>query len=355
MKGVMNARKRVTLAVIISATVSLLWCGAAREAAAYVENFESYTNGMGARDIPGWNSPTVGGLGNGNYTVWQNSEIDVTPGGNPSYGSAGYNNSQGLEAKFAGSGSTISQAGVLDTLTGGNILDNSQPGAGVFSMQVRLTSYAMADSGNTNMTNAGTGNTFGGNSAILYLGSGMQWTTSGNKFFWTNATAFAVYFYADNNGADTSIFTDTKATQNSSWLPGFGATLGTQPSWSYRNDSNNTAWARDTWYTVQLSNITLNASGNSVTNATAELTIYNSQTSAVLLDTMITAQGGSSNAWGHSFTQINQIGFADARIGAVDDIDNITLVPEPSTALLTLGGLLGAVAMIRRRRQHTQE
>jgi hypothetical protein len=353
----MNLQRRV---VIISATISLLCCGAAREAVAYTEDFESYTNGMGARDIPGWNSPTVGGSGNGNYTVWTNSEITVTPGGNPSYGSAGYNNSQGLEAKFAGSGSTISQAGVLDTLSAGNVLNNSQPG--LFSMQVRLTSYAMADTGNTNMTSigpGGTSETIEGNSAILYLGSGMQWSASANKFFWTNATAFAVYFYGSNSGTDsntTSIFTDSKAAEGASWQPGFGATLGTQPSWAYREDTNNTSWLRDTWYTVQLSNITLNAVGGQATNATALLSIYESSNPNIMLmsNVLITAQGGNSNAWGSSFTQINQIGLADAHANAVDDFDNIVLVPEPSTALLTLGGVF-TLAMMRRRRQRAKE
>lgn len=339
----MKLQRRV---VVICATISLLWCVAAREAAAYTEDFESYTNGMGARDIPGWNSPTIGGSGNGNYTVWQNSEINVTPGGNSSYGSAGYNNTKGLEAKFAGSGSTISQAGVLDTLSGANVLNNSQPG--FFSTQIRMSSYAMADSGNTNMTNAGTGTTFGGNSSILYIGSGMQWSTSANKFFWTNATAFAVYFFAGDNGVNNSVFTDTPGTENASWLPGFGATAGTQPSWSYRNDTNNTAWARDTWYTVQMSNILL---PGKATNATAHLQIFNSQTSAMLLDTIITGQGGNLNAWGTTFNQINQIGWADARIGAVDQIDNIVLIPEPSTALLTMSGLFGVATMMRRRRR----
>lgn len=342
----MKLQRRV---VVVCATISMLCCGAAREASAYTEDFESYTNGMGARDIPGWNSPSVGGSGNGNYTVWSNSEINVTPGGNPSYGTAGYAGSQGLEAKFAGSGSTISQAGVLDTLTGTNIVNNSSPA--FFSAQIRMSSYAMADSANTNMTNAGTGTTFGGNSAILYIGSGMQWNTGQNKFYWTNATAFAVYFFAGDSGVNNSIFTDAQASENASWQPGFGATAGTQTSWAYRNDTNNTAWARDTWYTVQLLNISM---PGVATNATAELKIFNSQTSAVLLDTTITGQGGNSNAWGSTFNQINQIGFADARIGAVDDLDNIMLVPEPSTVLLTVSGLFGMATMMRRRRRQQQ-
>jgi hypothetical protein len=341
--------KRQRQSVLICATALLLWCGAARETAAYMENFESYTNGMGVRDIPGWNAPSVGGAGNGNYTVWQNSEINSYS--NINYGAVGYNNSQGVEVKFAGSGSANSQAGALRTLTGGDILDNSQPG--FFSMQVRLSSWAIGGTGNTNLLAGGSGTTYGGNSAMLYLGSGMQWNTSQNKFYWTNATAFAVYFFAGDNGVNSSIFVDGKAAENSSWQPGFGATAGTQTSWAYRNASNTTAWARDTWYTVQMQNITLNASGGQATNATAALTIFESDNPNVkLLDNyLITAQGGSSNAWGTAFTQINQIGFADVRIGAVDTFDNIVLIPEPSTAVLCVSGLLGLATVVRRRQR----
>jgi hypothetical protein len=96
----------------------------------------------------------------------------------------------------------------------------------------------------------------------------------------------------------------------------------------------------------------LNAIGGQATNATALLSIYESSDPNIMLlsNVLITAQGGNSNAWGSSFTQINQIAFADAHANAVDDFDNITLIPEPSTVLLTLSGVFSVAMMMRRRR-----
>jgi hypothetical protein len=345
--------------VVGCATVSLLWCVAAREAAAqYSENFDSYTNGTPMTSVSGWQAP-VGGSGNGQFNVWADSEIDADNTNTPpiNYGPAGYNLTQGMETKFASGGNATLQTGALDTMTGANIINTSSTSP-FFSTQIRLSSYQINGPGNTNVNQA-VNNTDNGvaNSFMLYLGTGIQYGSgaTAGKMILTNAQAFVVYFESgkDVAGGTNTIWTEGQGSATPSYTPGFSATAGGATSFDYRNNINN-QWSRDTWYTVQLSSISL---GGSTTNNTAVLNIFASDNPSDLIvsNLIITAQGGSSNAWGNTMSQINQIGFAETRQNGVDDIDNIVLIPEPGTVMLTVSGLFGMALVMRRRRRYPQQ
>jgi hypothetical protein len=340
--------------VVVCATVSLLYCGAAREAAAYSENFDSYTNGTPMTAVSNWQAP-VGGSGNGQFNVWADSEIDADNTNTPpiNYGPAGYNLTQGMESKFASGGNATLQTGAMVTMTGGDIMTTNNSNI-FFSTQIRLTSYEINGAGNTNVYQPQSNTDVGiANSYMLYLGTGIKYgsgSTAG-KMILTNASAFVVYFESgkDVAGGTNTIWTEALGSTTPGYTPGFSATAGGATSFNYRNNISN-QWSRDVWYTVQLSSISL---GNTTTNNTAVLNIFASDNPSNLIvsNLIITAQGGSAGAWSNTMNQIDQIGFAETRQNAVDDIDNLVLIPEPSTVLLTLSGLLGMATMMRRRRR----
>jgi hypothetical protein len=329
------------LVLVICGTVSLLWLGAAREASAYSEDFDSYTNGTPMTAVPNWQAPP-GGSGNGQFNVWADSEIDANNTNTPpiNYGAAGYAGTQGMESKFASGGSTISQEGAMVTMTGSDVITSGTV-APFFSTQIRPANQYVYQP--QQPTDNGIANSY-----MLYLGTGIQYNNSSSKMFWTNASAFVVYFEsAADSGGPNTVWTETPGTATPSYTPGFAANAAGTNDFNYRLNAS-TTWSRDTWYTVQLSDF---AFGSATTNCTAVLNIFASSNPSDILvsNLVISAQGGNSNSWGQSFSQINQIGFAETRQNGVDDIDNITLVPEPSTVVLTLSGLLGAATVMRRR------
>lgn len=341
--------------VVVCAMVSLLWCVAARETLAYDETFDSYTNGTPMTAVPNWQS-TPGGSGNGQFNVWADSEIDADNTNSPpiNYGAAGYALTKGMESKFASGGNATLQQGAMVTMTGSDIM-TTNTSAIFFSTQIRLTSWQIGGTGNAYVAPGTTNNAGAANSYMLYLGTGIQYgsgSTAG-KMILTNAQAFVVYFESgmDVVGGSNTVWTEGRGAAKATYTPGFAANAAGAASFTTKTT---TQWSRDTWYTVQLSSISL---GGSTTNDTAVLNIFASDNPANMLvnNLVITAQGGSSNAWGNAMTQINQIGFAEARNNGVDDIDNVILIPEPSTALLTMSGLFGVATMMRRRRQHKRE
>jgi hypothetical protein len=323
--------------LLVYAVVPILLCSTAQKAGAVSEHFDSFPDGTALSAMPGWQAPA-------DYVIRQNTQIDkfstnVGSLGYPGviYGSAGYTNSQGVEADFQ---TTISGAngtqirGALWTLTGGDAV--SQNGA-VFQAQVRLSSYGVGGTGNTNTVadpNSG---------MELLIGTGFSFTTNGSNPVYndTNATAFAVYFY--DNGTETPagyrLYTDRVGYSD--------ATHGT-PGFSMSGLTNWTSyvanWTRDTWYTVQLSNIVFASSLG--TNATALLTVFASANPTVMLysNVLVRSQAGRGasggligapvNDWvtAGQFTNINQIAFGIGRANGVDTIDNISL-EAPSSPL----------------------
>lgn len=343
-------------AVVVCMTVSMLCCATAHKALAYDETFDSYTNGTPMTSVSGWQAPP-GGSGNGQFNIWADSEIDADNTNSPpiNYGAAGYNLTQGMESKFASGGNATLQMGALDTMTGANIVTASTT-APFFSTQIRLTSYQIGGTGNTNVAPGTVANSGIANSYMLYLGTGIQYGSgaTASKMILTNASAFVVYFEsAADSGGPNTVWTEAQGAATSAYAPGFAANAAGTNDFNYRLNAS-TTWSRDTWYTVQLSSISL---GGPTTNDTAVLNIFasNNPSDMLVSNLIITAQGGSSNAWGNAMTQINQIGFAETRQNGVDDIDNVILIPEPNTALLTMSGLFGVAMMMWRRQRRCRQ
>jgi hypothetical protein len=324
--------------LMVCAVIPMFCCGIGQKAKAVSQDFDSFTNGTALNSVSGWQAPA-------DYVIRQNTQIDEfsTNAGSLGYpdvvyGSAGYTNSQGVEADFqtSSTGNNLTRVrGALWTLSGGNAV--SQNGA-VFQAQVRLSSYGIGGSGNTN-TVADANNGF-----ELLVGSGFNFVTNGAnlEYDYTNATAFGLYFY--DNGTESPagyrLYTDLVGNSDTvHGTNGFSMSILTQWTSFVAN------WTRDTWYTVQLSNIVFTSV--SMTNATALLTVYESDNPSVMLysNVLIRSQsgpkasgglveatnmvtGGVSGNWVTAglFTNINQIAFGEGRFNGVDTIDNISLV-----------------------------
>jgi hypothetical protein len=327
--------------LLVYAVVPMLLCSAAQKAGAVSQHFDSFTNGTPLNNVPGWLAPA-------DYVIRQNTQIDkfstnVGSLGYPGviYGSAGYTNSQGVEADYQASASGANWTkirGPLWTLTGGDVVNQQNTGA-VFQAQVRLSSYGVGGTGNTNtVADANSG-------LELLIGSGFSYITNGSNpcYNFTNATAFGVYFY-DNGTATPAgyrLYTDrVNFSDATHGTPGFGMGSSTTNWTSYVAN-----WKRDTWYTVQLSNFVFASSP--MTNATALLTVFESGNPTVMLysNVLIRSQSGPEasggligapvNDWvtAGQFTNINQIAFGIGRANGVDTIDNISL-ETPSTSQL---------------------
>jgi hypothetical protein len=322
--------------LLVYAIVPILLCSTAQKAGAVSQDFNLFTDGTAVNSVPGWQAPA-------DYVIRQNTQIDkfstnVGSLGYPGviYGSAGYNNSQGVESDFSSlSGTQV--RGALWTLTGGDVVN--QNGA-VFQAQVRLSSYGVGGTGNTN-TVADAGNGF-----EILLGSGLSYNTAASRYDYVNALAFGLYFY-DNGSGSLRVYTDRVGFDDASHgTPGFSTASGSLANWN----SYVAGWQRDAWYTLQLSGISF--SSNSPTNATASLSVFKSDNPTVMLysNVLVRAQAGSAGVINTAFTSINQIAFADARVNGVDTLDNISLmVPEPNSTLLCLVGLFGMAMMVGRR------
>jgi hypothetical protein len=319
------------------AVVPMLCCGVEQKAKAVSQDFDSFTNGTALSSISGWQAPA-------DYVLRQNTEVDefstnVGSLGYPGvvYGSAGYTNSQGVEADYQASASGANWTrirGALWTLSGENAV--SQNGA-VFQAQVRLSSYGIGGSGNTNTISDAN------NGFELLVGSGFNFATNGANLVYdfTNATAFGLYFY--DNGTETPagyrLYTDRVGYSDTVHGTN-GFSMSTLTQWT----SYVANWTRDTWYTVQLSNIVF--ASIPMTNATALLTVYETANPSVMLysNVLIRSQSGPEASGGliettnpvtsavtgdwvtaGEFTNINQIAFAEGRFNGVDTIDNILL------------------------------
>ena len=325
----MKIRNRLLL---VYAVVPMLFCSTAQKAGAVSQHFDSFPDGTALSAVPGWQAPA-------DQVIRQNTQIDMLSTNFGSlgylgviYGSAGYTNSKGVEVDFQASASGASWTqirGSLWTLTGADVVN--QNGA-VFQTQVRLSSYGVGGTGNTNTV------ADANNGLEILIGSGFSYSVVNSKYDFTNATAFGVYFY--DNGTETPagyrLYTDrvgySDATHGTN-----GFSMSAVTCWT----SYVANWKRDTWYTVQMSNIVFASSP--MTNGTALLTVFESDNPTTMLysNILIRSQCGPGVSGGligppisnwvsaGQFTNINQIAFAEGRFNGVNTIDNISLeIPE---------------------------
>ena len=293
-------------------TMGILWFSAQLQVMALTQNFDSIADGTALSSVSGWQAPA-------DYVVRHTSLINTLPGGNASYPAVGYTNTLGVEASFVGS-ATNAQHGAVYTFSSGDVVTNQ----GVFETKVRLSSWQNVG-GTSIVTNAND------NSFMILLGNGFGYEANNSRFVWNNAIGFAVYFL-DSAGARALWYDAAGGHDNTAnGTPGFGSGTGASTNWNQRIA---TAWQRDTYYTVRLSNIVL-SSGIS-TQATALMTIFESANPGNVLanNILLRAQAGSAALITSPFTNINQVAYAGTRINAMDHFDeiyvtNFPVVPQP--------------------------
>src|ERR1700679_603825 len=86
--------------LMVCAVIPMFCCGIGQKAKAVSQDFDSFTNGTALNSVSGWQAQA-------DYVIRQNTQIDEfsTNAGSLGYpyvvyGSAGYTNSQGVEADF---------------------------------------------------------------------------------------------------------------------------------------------------------------------------------------------------------------------------------------------------------------
>jgi len=305
------------------------FCVLARPAAAVTQDFESQANGTALSSLSGWQAPP-------DHIIRTTSLITTSTGGTP-YANVGFTN-RGVEAYFENQSNAFPtnavQTGALWTLPSTNAL--SQNG-GVFQIDVRLSSWTNVTGVTTNVVNDP--DTFNG--FWMVAGSGFQYETSNSRVVYSNAQAFAVCF-VDNDQGDKLIYWEQPDFDNSvNGTPGFSTSLNSGTGLNgagYIHNWNRRIimpWVRDTYYTIQLSNITFNSS--ICTQATAVLSIWETANPANILtnNLIVRAHAGNAALMATPFTNINQIAVAVARKGAFDHYDNIILAQPQSPIVST--------------------
>jgi hypothetical protein len=308
---------KLTCKVFGCVVLGALWCGLAYQAVAVEQDFNSIPTNTPLNSLAGWQAPP-------DHIIRQTSLINTLTTNTAGYANVGYTN-EGVECYIQNSAypSNSCQQASLWTLTGTNALTQN---GGVFQFDVRLTSWTY-DGTNVNNNNQGANSGF-----WLLVGSGMIYEQNNTRVVWTNAQGFGIYFI--NNGSDNYIYWNEPGYDNNvNGIPGFSTSLS-QPyidSWNRRIPL---PWNRDTYYTVQLSNIVFNSS--ICTQATAVLNIWETDNGLVITNNLVLrAQGGNTNLMTTPFTNVNQIALAAARLNNLNQYDHIILAQPPSPVVST--------------------
>jgi hypothetical protein len=304
---------------------ALLWCGLAHPVVAVEQDFNSVPTNTPLNSLLGWQAPP-------DHIIRQTSLINTLTTNTAGYANVGYTN-EGVECYIQDSQypTNALQEGSLWTLTGTNALTQN---GGVFQFDVRLSSWSY-DGTNVSNSNGGFKNGF-----WVLVGSGMQYQTNNltgeTWVVWTNASAFGVCF-VDNDSDTHLIYWDEVAgiwghDDANNGAPGWGTSSATTSNWNRRIPLS---WNRDTYYTVQLSNIVFNST--IATGATAVLSIFETGNPANVITNNINvrANGGSTALQTSPFTNINQIALAVSRFGGLDHYDHIMLAQPPSAIVST--------------------
>jgi hypothetical protein len=298
-----------------------MWFLLAHPTLAVVQDFDSIATNTPLNSLPGWQAPP-------DHIIRKTSLINTLTTNTAGYANVGFTN-QGVEAYIQNSAfpSNSVQQGALWTLSGGNVL--SQNG-GLFQFNVRLSSWSY-DGTNVDNSNGGFTNGF-----WILVGTGMQYETNNTRVVWSNAQGFGINI-VDNDSGVHLIYWDEVAgawgSDNSvNGTPGWGTSSGATTNWNRRIPLD---WNRDTYYTVQLSNITFNST--IATGATAVLSIFETANPANVITNNIhvRAQGGTGPLQTSPFTNINQVALAVARFNGLDQYDHIMLLPPSSPIVST--------------------